>query len=443
MNKIIKVKPTANKYSDLVIHPNLAKELKFERKKHAIICFGNKKQAVNIKLSLEIAEENILISQKMMNELCLPAYPTYEIICKNNEIIIGPFIGLLLCEEDKKITSAFLSKILVYAKKYAEINGAIVMFALNKVDTLNFTVEGYCYNPIRNEFQKGVFPYPTAIYRTIGLSEKWKSHFLFAIGDNVFNHYYFSKWEMYEWFSADKELSAHIPYTSLYTSQSDFFHTIHKFKNVFIKPISGLRGRGIIKASLMGNAYLFEYREDGVNYKDTIQNTPEVEEFLHKHLLGGRYLLQQAISLIQYNNRVIDFRCTMQKNQFKKWECKAIIGRCGEKDSVVSNISSGGSAFIGLEIFENVLLLSPKEATAMGNKIAYFATKVCNTLDEFGIHCGTLGLDVGLDTNGLLWLIEINNRDPDPSIAMDIRDRELYYILKAGPLFYAKGLSGF
>lgn len=443
MNNIIKIKPTANKYSNLIIHPNLAQTLQIKKKKNAILCFGNKKQTVHIKISNETAEGNILISQKMMNELCLPIYPTYEMIKKGNELIIGPCIGLLLCDEDKKITASFLSKMLIYSKKYAEINGAVIVFSLNKVDTINFTVEGYCYNPVKNEFQKGVFPYPTAIYRTIGLSDKWKRYFLFAIGDKVFNNYYFSKWEMYEWFSNDEEFKKHIPYTSLYKAQEDFFDAIKQFIKVFIKPISGLRGRGIVKASLINNAFLFEYRENGVNYKDTLQNTDEAREFIHKHFFGGKYLIQQPIDLIKYNNSVIDFRCTMQKNQFLKWECKAIIGRCGEKDSVVSNISSGGRAFIGTEIFENVLLLSEKEAIALGNKIALFATKICNALDEFGIHCGTLGLDVGLDTDGKLWLIEINNRDPDPSIAMDIGDRELYYSLKAGPLFYAKGLCGF
>ena len=72
-----------------------------------------------------------------------------------------------------------------------------------------------------------------------------------------------------------------------------------------------------------------------------------------------------------------------------------------------------------------------------------FAINVCNTLDKYGINCGTLGLDIGMDPQWNLWLIEINNRDPDPRIAMDIHDVQLYYTLKTGPLFYAKLLAGF
>jgi carbamoylphosphate synthase large subunit len=76
-------------------------------------------------------------------------------------------------------------------------------------------------------------------------------------------------------------------------------------------------------------------------------------------------------------------------------------------------------------------------------KIADMAAAVANKLDEYGINCGTLGFDIGLDQMGRLWLIEINNRDPDPGIALDIHNTQLYYALKTGPLFYAKYLAGF
>jgi hypothetical protein len=40
-------------------------------------------------------------------------------------------------------------------------------------------------------------------------------------------------------------------------------------------------------------------------------------------------------------------------------------------------------------------------------------------------------------------LFEINSRDPDPGIALDVNDRQLYQKIMAGPLYYAKYLAGF
>jgi hypothetical protein len=39
--------------------------------------------------------------------------------------------------------------------------------------------------------------------------------------------------------------------------------------------------------------------------------------------------------------------------------------------------------------------------------------------------------------------IEINNRDPDPTIALDANNSEMYYYIKSRALFYGKYLSGF
>jgi len=107
----------------------------------------------------------------------------------------------------------------------------------------------------------------------------------------------------------------------------------------------------------------------------------------------------------------------------------------------VSNISSGGTAYRVTEILEKVMPSSV--VPSMEEKIRNFDLEICNALDEIGINCGDLGVDVGVDTQGCLWLIEINNRDPDPTIALNIRDRRLYYDLKAGRLLYAKALAGF
>ena len=443
MNNTIIIKTISDNQSELIIDPKRAAELNLITKKNVYICFGNQKHYVHIKISDDVLYQNILISKKLMNEMHLPEYPIYEIAVNKNEIIIGPFIGLLISDDDKNLTASFLNKMMVYIRKYSELHGAVVVFALNKVDTNNLLIEGYCFNPIENCFQKGVFPYPSAIYRIVGLNDIWKNHFLSTIGDKIFNNHYFSKWEMHQWFSVDTEINSHIPYTILYKSNQDVFDMLEKFKKIYIKPISGLRGRGIFQISKENNLYTFKYREKGSNFTNTFDNLSEVNAYLLKCLYKGRYLIQQAIKLLEHDGRLIDFRCIIQKNQSNSWVCNAVIGRYGDRDSVVSNISSGGKALNAIDMFKGFLHLSEYQSTFLIREIETFALKICNKLDEFGINCGILGLDIAVDVNNYLWLIEINNRDPDPTIALDINDEQLYYNLKTTPLFYAKSLAGF
>lgn len=443
MNHVFEIKTNMDQHSEFVIHPEKAIAIGLGSRKFAYLSFGNQKQYVKIRLNQEMSGENVLLSQNLIRELHLPDYPIYEIHLNRNEILIGPYIGLLISHEDNQLTLSRFNKMLVYGKEYAKIHGAIVVFALNKVDKESRLIEGYCYNPVNKFWQKGVFPYPSSIYRTIGLSPEWKNHFLSAIGDKIFNSRFFNKWEMIQWFSNEPGINSHIPYTVLYHSPGDVFEMLERFPKLYIKPILGLQGRGIVRINVENKKFILKYRENRVNRMITFADQAKASEYIRERFRPGRTLIQQAIDLLEYKGGIIDFRCVVQKNQSNLWVCQAIIGRSGVKDSIVSNISSGGTAFTAENILRKAISTSEVHIDDVKKKIAAFALSVCNQLDEFGINCGTLGLDIGMDPQGRLWLIEINNRDPDPGIALDIHDGQLYYTLKTGPLFYAKFLAGF
>jgi glutathione synthase/RimK-type ligase-like ATP-grasp enzyme len=443
MHNEFTIKTNPDQHSELTIHPQKAAMLKLDNKKFAYLSFGNQKHFVKIKMDQDLSPVTIGLSQNIVKTLYLPDYPVYEIGVNQNEITIGPYIGLLVSNKDHKLTASRLNKMLVYVKEYAKLHGALVVFALNKVDRQNRLIEGYCYNHLKKYWQKGVFPYPTAIQRMIGLSANWKNHLGSVIGDKIFNSRFFNKWEMYQWFSQEPTINPHLPYTMLYHSPPDALEMLNRFPQIYLKPILGLQGRGIVRISKENQLYTFKYREHYENRSAVCDTPDQADEYLHKRIGHGRYLMQQAIDLLKYRGGIIDFRCVVQKNQANAWVCPTIIGRSGVPDSIVSNISSGGSAFPSEKILSKIFPASEEMIVAVRQEITALALTVCNKLTEYGINCGSLGIDIGLDLQGHLWLIEINNRDPDPSIALDIRDVQLYYTLKANPLFYGKYLAGF
>ena len=443
MNNTVKIITKSDETIELIVNPARAAQLNCKFQSNVYLCFGNQMRYVHVQISDEVSYENIVISKTIVDQLHLPEYPIYEIISNKDELIIGPFIGLLMSKEDKRLTAKFFKKMMIYVKKYSELHGAIVVFALNKIDKDKKEIVGYCYNPIENRFEKGTFPFPSSIYRTIGLGNTWKAYFLSSIGDKLFNSQYFSKWKMHEWFSGEPQISPHIPCTILYKSEQNIFDMLEKFKKIYVKPIFGLRGRGIFQISKENGIYFFKHRKRTSNFTNAFETKSEASEFVQTHLNSGKYIIQQAINLMHHEGRIIDFRCIMQKRQLNRWECNAIIAKYGDKNSIVSNISSGGTAFDAAFLFKEVLHLSENQSYFMLERIKLFAFQVCNKLDLLGINCGTLGLDIGIDTDDYIWLIEINNRDPDPTIALDINDVKLYCDLKTNPLFYAKALAGF
>ena len=134
MNQIVTIKTNMDQHSEFTIHPEKAAAIDLGSRKFAYLSFGNQKHYVKIKMNNEISQEFVMLSRNLIHELHLPDYPWYEILLNHNEIIIGPYIGLLMSNEDNRLTTSRLNKMLVYVKDYAKLHGAIVVFALNKVD---------------------------------------------------------------------------------------------------------------------------------------------------------------------------------------------------------------------------------------------------------------------------------------------------------------------
>ncbi len=432
--------------SELRIHPQAATVLGLGERKFTHVSFGTQKHYLPIRRDADFASGQIGLSRKLIQTLYLPDYLHYELRFNpnGNELAIGPYIGLLMSKNGRNLTAANLQRKVAYVKCYPKLHGAVVVFALDTVDQSRRLVEGYCYHPADHQWQKGIFPYPAAIYRTIGLNSQWKSHFAATIGDKFFNNRFFNKWQMYQWFANEPALRPFLPETRLYQSPQDLLELLEQYQTIYIKPILGLRGRGIARvAKGINRQLLMEYRQKNVNHSQAFADPDQAWHFFAQRYQSRRYVIQPAVDLLRYQGRLLDFRCILQKNHCGDWVCQAVIGRVGVKNSVVSNISSGGSAYIGASILRKTLNLSEDRLNALLQRMTDLALLVCGKLNDYGFNLGTLGLDIGIDTQLRLWLIEINNRDPDPGIALDINDQKLFQTLQTTPLFYAKYLAGF
>jgi glutathione synthase/RimK-type ligase-like ATP-grasp enzyme len=443
MNYTVTIKSQDSKEAALAINEELAEDLKLTKKKRGFVSFGTGKIYVDIQITRDSDKEEIYLSESVIKELHLPSYPILEVKTKGNEIMLGPCIGILASHKYEDITKRRLKEMAQDLMGYSRIHGAIIVFSLDKVDRAQLLVEGYCYNPKEDSWEKGTFPYPLAIYRRSPMNDKWRNHFLSVIGDAVFSNGSFDKWDMHQWFSVEPGIAGYLPETKPYYSKEDFVSMLEEHGVIYVKPAKGMKGFGVVRACKEGEKISFDYREDDENKNIVTTNDNELVEALERLFESGNHIIQQGLELINYDEGIVDFRCVMQKNEVSKWVCNGIIARIGAKESVVSNISSGGAALPGLELMNEALDLPRIEIYILKEKMISLCTKVCNALDEYGFNFGTLGLDIGIDKNYNIWLIEVNNRKPHPAIALRANDIPAYYTILNGPLHYAKALAGF
>jgi len=438
----MKIRALTKEGGFVVINTKIAKNLNLINKKVSYIAFGATKCYVEIRLSDELEDSIIQISSDILEHLKAPKYLRYEIRYDGGGIHIGPAIGYLLSKRKINITSKRLNYALAYVSHYNLLNGAVIVFALDCVNKDNHTINGYCYNPESNSWEEGIFPYPSSIYRRLTLNNKWKSHFLSVIGDNLFYNFYFNKWKMYQWFRKSKEMSKYFPETTLYSSNNDIQAMLNKYGHVYIKPVSNYGGKGIIQISNEDGKIVYKYSSKGVNQRFCFDTMNSANAHGAKLFKGKKYILQQPIDLKKYQGEISDIRCTMLRDNKSKWECSGIMGRIAAKGSVVCNETSGGTPLMFDDLLINYLGYSKSQFDKIKKDVESISVKAAEFLDDCGMKAGLYGIDMGIDANGKLWIIEINVRNPG-DLFSSLGDYRLLSKTKTSLMLYAKYLAGF
>jgi hypothetical protein len=437
-----KIIPDLQDQDCLTIHPNTAKRKNISVSKKSFLRFGIQALEIKLKTSTRINENEVKLSVGMIESLRIPLSGRYEIRSVDNEILIGPYIGILAASKKSSLEQS-VQHLSNYLYDYAHIGGAVAAFSLEGIDPTRYTIDGYVFNPDTKKWEQGVYSYPAAVFKIIYLDKRWRNHFQTVLGNRIFNSYVFSKWEMYKWLSQVPHLKPHLPETILYKQPQDLESFLNLHQQIYVKPINGSMGAGIFKVSKTGENLKIDYNKDDIPHETTLSNVFDLAEFFRSQFKGKKYILQQALDLIAFEGQKIDFRIVMVKNQAGVWKDMCMVAKYGQHGSIVTNICAGGTAEIGEITLEKIFDLSFKEVFRWRKHISHILHEVAQSIEQFGVHCGNLGIDIAIDTQRRIWIIEINNLNPSPLIALDINDRPLFYQIKLMNMLYAKRLAGF
>ncbi|AZU60407.1 YheC/YheD family protein [Neobacillus mesonae] len=440
MKFFIQAIPTPNSTISL---PLIAMEkLSLKGKQNITLSIGAIQQ--NAALSYHEDQDNcIYISTDLINGMTLPEFIEYEIIIYDDILLVGPVIGMFIRGKLGEMDHQRIKIYKNYLIDYKHINGLVVLFTSDGIDVKNKVVKGFVFNPKENGWEMGVFPFPSAVFLRRTIKESIRKKLDKLIQNHYFNSHVFNKWEMWEWFSEDEQIRKHLPETVMAENMEDVKQLMSVYQKTFIKPRAGMQGTGIYQLSKEGQEYKLSYRVKGKNITTILENWEAAQKYLQSDLNLEKCIVQQKIPLLRDHNRVMDIRVLAAKNQHGVWTVPGMVTKFGEVDSIVSNISSGGSAEKGWESLLELYRDNPKQAFKKYKEIEKLALTCCEALERKGLHLGYIGIDIGIDEDHHLWVIEINNRSPDMTIALDADDFQLYYQVKSAPIYYAKWLSGF
>lgn len=239
------------------------------------------------------------------------------------------------------------------------------------------------------------------------------------------------KWQLYRIVRRYEDLRPYIPETHLVTSVGVIQRMLRKYRSVYLKPVFGSGGNGITRVSRQGEIYWVQGSAHAAPRAVSSSNLGAALAGF-----GRRYLVQQGLDLAYLKGSTYDIRSIVQKNGEGVWQVTGKAARIGRKRSITSNLHTGGHARTVPSILQACF---PDRAEQIEQEIDQLALRVAEVMDQKAGPLCDLGLDMGVDRKGKVWLIEVNSK-PGRKVFRQIGDAETRWRSIETPMAYARYL---
>lgn len=422
----------------LSIHPRTAK--KFGLSSRIILQYGTRSVEVNVKKTRKTKKGIMLLSEDVKEKLLIPITSRYEVIRIEEKMILGPYIAFYAGASEKRLLNR-IKDLGKYTEHYHSINGTILAFSANGVDTERKTITGYIFDPENNEWIKGIYGYPMSILRNVSMDNHIHRELIRCVGKNIINETLVDKWKMHQWLSKSNELKNYLPPTILYKSPKDIFLFLKEYRSAYLKPINGFQGKGIMKVTKMRKDFKVAFKKKE-KLVELVLTKNEAIRFFKKKLRAKKFILQKSLDIV-HNGILLDFRAIVVKDALDEWKPMGLVGKSMTAYGITSNQATGGKEQLGVKALREVVGLSDVEAQKAALKMEEISVKIGEQLDMTDYHFGNLGIDIGIDRNGKLWIIEVNHRGPGHVSMKEIGFEEQFKQILKTNMLHAKSLAGF
>lgn len=196
------------------------------------------------------------------------------------------------------------------------------------------------------------------------------------------------------------EISAHIPPSRSF-SYENLKMMLDMHYMVYVKPVVGTGGFGVIKVKREAGAYVFHVRSSISRY----QSFDAMFQQLKKKMRNRKHMIQKGIELLSIDGCPVDYRVKYVYEN-GRWGYRSIVGRKARRGLAVTNLTQGGKLLKGATALSATLGSSAvQRKKAEMRRLTELSTSVLTSRYPGLTH---LGYDYGIDKNGKIWMLEVN-----------------------------------
>ncbi|WP_349409571.1 YheC/YheD family protein [Pseudalkalibacillus sp. SCS-8] len=379
--------------------------------------YGNERFLVKCEVKLDDTYGMVEIPDSLKNSHRLPPTNQYHSLLysiEKNEIRIGPILSLFVDRHEKH--QGTFGNMTQFAVELNELSRKfnIVFYVFSYEDVEPDGINGYTY--VEGKWIQEPLPYPDVIYnritnRRLERTEAYTRFFNHCHdwGIQFFNDRYLSKWEVFSLLLENDAVAAHLPKTVRISDKEALLETIYRFTVLYLKPIDGHEGRGIVRITKQLDEKLKLEASDRIEPPLPSLTDKGLIQFIDEYVPSDHYILQQGIDLIQYRGGNVDFRILCNRNEYGIWCITSSLARIGKEEHIVTNVSKGATTSSPIDVLES--RFDRMKAKLILSMLYDLSIEVCewiaSNLD--GLY-GEFGIDFGVDGEGHPWILEVNTK---------------------------------
>lgn len=353
-----------------------------------------------------------------------------------------PVLGILTLYLNEKRT---LEERSIYEKMTAagtRLGISVVVFTPQDVNDDDGRINAMIYNPSSKSWSRRWIRFPQVIYDRCRIQKSSRYQQLLAFRKRYSHLLYLNKplrnkWVIYRTLGRVPAFRSHLPVTKQYQSSEDVTQLLKKFPTVYLKPINGTGGRGILRIDRnKDGTYLLQGRNHS---RSIVQPKQASRSGLNSALAswdkhGDRYIAQQGLNIKLPSGRIHDYRMLVQKNSLGVWQVTGCAGRIGPLRSITSNLHGGGEA-ASMNSLLRQWIGSESEIAAIRETAEALSLNIAKHLEATYSALCELALDLAIDRRGHIWLIEVNPK-PSREVFKQAGELEVYRRAIVRPIEY-------
>lgn len=401
--------------------------------------FGQLTKKLKISINNKLKTGEIIVPQRLSEHITIPPLP-YEYYFMNNQLFLGPVIGMVVYQRYMNDPNQQLLRFANYSK----IKGLIFLFSPDLLNKQNKTISGYYYDPKTKSFIWGTFPLPCAIFNRIPLRKSRYKFLKKHLGDTIFNYPYgnSNKLEFWNIMSKQAVIRNHLPRTKEYKNVNSLLKSLKSCDSVYLKPATMAGGNGIFHVKKINKGYLWS---DILGKQIEIKSKDALAQTLKDNLVKNKtYIVQKEIPTFNEKQNKIDFRIYLQKDYTKNWRFSGIETKVGQKNSIIANSKNRKSIIPGEQALKKFYGLNEDETKQKIEEMTQVCIRTLKVMEKTGSKLGDACLDLVMDKNRKFWILEPQiNYAAEIKSARDEGERRVLPLILPTPFEYAKVLSGF